>query len=72
MKNLYDKSNYSFISCDEIFRCKVKLGDFGLPTDFGPHLPIPWLPPEIVSRLDRTRIIHRPESDVWLVKLINV
>ncbi|VDK75549.1 unnamed protein product [Onchocerca ochengi] len=47
-------------------RCTAKLGDFGLPNDFGPHLPIPWLPPEIVSRLDRTRIIHRPESDVWM------
>uniref|UniRef100_A0A183DYK7 Protein kinase domain-containing protein n=1 Tax=Gongylonema pulchrum TaxID=637853 RepID=A0A183DYK7_9BILA len=42
------------------------LGDFGLPIDFGPRLPIPWLPPEIVSSLDRTRVTHRPESDVWM------
>uniref|UniRef100_A0A915B9V7 Protein kinase domain-containing protein n=3 Tax=Parascaris univalens TaxID=6257 RepID=A0A915B9V7_PARUN len=47
-------------------QCKAKLGDFGLPLDFGPRLPIPWLPPEIVSCLDRTRIQHRPESDVWM------
>ncbi|VDN52402.1 unnamed protein product [Dracunculus medinensis] len=47
-------------------RCQAKLGDFGIPIDFGPRLPIPWLPPEIVSSLDRTRIIHRPESDVWM------
>uniref|UniRef100_A0A0N5D5M8 Protein kinase domain-containing protein n=1 Tax=Thelazia callipaeda TaxID=103827 RepID=A0A0N5D5M8_THECL len=46
--------------------CTAKLGDFGLPIDFGPRLPIPWLPPEIVSSLDRTRIVHRPESDVWM------
>ncbi|TKR77068.1 hypothetical protein L596_018110 [Steinernema carpocapsae] len=24
--------------------CVAKLGDFGLPIDFGPRLPIPWLP----------------------------
>uniref|UniRef100_F1LCK9 ALK tyrosine kinase receptor n=1 Tax=Ascaris suum TaxID=6253 RepID=F1LCK9_ASCSU len=47
-------------------QCKAKLGDFGLPLDFGPRLPIPWLPPEIVSCLDRTRIQHRPESDVCI------
>uniref|UniRef100_A0AC35F8T4 Protein kinase domain-containing protein n=1 Tax=Panagrolaimus sp. PS1159 TaxID=55785 RepID=A0AC35F8T4_9BILA len=40
-------------------------GDFGLPIDFGPRLPIPWLPPEIVCSLDRSPK-HRPESDVWM------
>ena len=46
-------------------RCVAKLGDFGLPIDFGPRLPIPWLPPEIVCSLDRSPK-HRPESDVWM------
>ncbi|KAI1721502.1 protein tyrosine kinase domain-containing protein [Ditylenchus destructor] len=44
----------------------AKLGDFGLPIDFGPRLPIPWLPPEIVCSLDRANTKHRPESDVWM------
>jgi hypothetical protein len=47
-------------------RCVAKLGDFGLPIDFGPRLPIPWLPPEIVCSVDRTTRRHRPESDVWM------
>uniref|UniRef100_A0A914HBX3 Protein kinase domain-containing protein n=1 Tax=Globodera rostochiensis TaxID=31243 RepID=A0A914HBX3_GLORO len=47
-------------------RCVAKLGDFGLPIDFGPRLPIPWLPPEIVCSLDRTNAKHRPESDAWM------
>ncbi|KAK0416260.1 hypothetical protein QR680_012384 [Steinernema hermaphroditum] len=46
--------------------CVAKLGDFGLPIDFGPRLPIPWLPPEIVCSLDRVAPKHRPESDVWM------
>ncbi|KAI6235334.1 Ephrin type-B receptor 1 [Aphelenchoides besseyi] len=46
--------------------CVAKLGDFGLPIDFGPRLPIPWLPPEICCSLDRSNPIHRPESDVWM------
>jgi serine/threonine protein kinase len=45
-------------------RACAKLGDFGLPIDFGPRLPIPWLPPEIVCSLDRSAK-HRAESDVW-------
>uniref|UniRef100_A0AC34QT70 Protein kinase domain-containing protein n=1 Tax=Panagrolaimus sp. JU765 TaxID=591449 RepID=A0AC34QT70_9BILA len=45
--------------------CVAKLGDFGLPIDFGPRLPIPWLPPEVVCSLDKTPK-HRPESDVWM------
>uniref|UniRef100_A0A7E4WBB1 Protein kinase domain-containing protein n=1 Tax=Panagrellus redivivus TaxID=6233 RepID=A0A7E4WBB1_PANRE len=45
--------------------CVAKLGDFGLPIDFGPRLPIPWLPPEIVCSLDRSPK-HRPESDSWM------
>uniref|UniRef100_A0A915CRP3 Protein kinase domain-containing protein n=1 Tax=Ditylenchus dipsaci TaxID=166011 RepID=A0A915CRP3_9BILA len=44
----------------------AKLGDFGLPLDFGPRLPIPWLPPEIVCSLDRANSKHRTESDVWM------
>uniref|UniRef100_A0A915MIT9 Protein kinase domain-containing protein n=1 Tax=Meloidogyne javanica TaxID=6303 RepID=A0A915MIT9_MELJA len=43
-----------------------KLCDFGLPIDFGPRLPIPWLPPEIVCSLDQQNTKHRPESDVWM------
>ncbi|CAK5098235.1 unnamed protein product [Meloidogyne enterolobii] len=46
--------------------CIAKLGDFGLPIDFGPRLPIPWLPPEIVCSLDQQNTKHRPESDVWM------
>ncbi|CAD5217261.1 unnamed protein product [Bursaphelenchus okinawaensis] len=46
--------------------CVAKLGDFGLPIDFGPRLPIPWLPPEIVCSLDRSNPKHRAESDVWM------
>ena len=42
----------------------AKLGDFGLPIDFGNRLPLPYLPPEIVNSYDQTPI-HRPESDVW-------
>ncbi|KAI6177005.1 Ephrin type-B receptor 1 [Aphelenchoides bicaudatus] len=45
--------------------CVAKLGDFGLPIDFGPRLPIPWLPPEIVCALEKNPI-HRSESDVWM------
>ncbi|KAH7701486.1 Protein NIPI-4, partial [Aphelenchoides avenae] len=46
--------------------CVAKLGDFGVPIDFGPRLPIPWLPPEIVCATDRFSRKHRPESDVWM------
>lgn len=50
--------------------CVAKLGDFGLPIDFGPRLPIPWLPPEIVCSLDwNTK--HRPESDVWMFGVLS-
>ncbi|CAJ0942713.1 unnamed protein product, partial [Mesorhabditis belari] len=45
--------------------CVAKLGDFGLPIDFGPRLPVPWLPPEIVCALD-SNPVHRTECDVWM------
>ena len=41
-----------------------------ITTDFGPRLPIPWLPPEIVCSLDPLNAQHRPESDVWSVRSI--
>uniref|UniRef100_A0A914VDX9 Protein kinase domain-containing protein n=2 Tax=Plectus sambesii TaxID=2011161 RepID=A0A914VDX9_9BILA len=49
----------------------AKLGDFGLPIDFGPRLPIPWLPPEVVNSLDRTCPKHVPESDVWMFGVLS-
>ncbi|VDD90235.1 unnamed protein product, partial [Enterobius vermicularis] len=54
------------LTSTDLTNCKAKLGDFGLPIDFGPSLPVPWLPPEIVSCLDRSHIVHRTESDVWM------
>uniref|UniRef100_A0A1I7XKH6 Protein kinase domain-containing protein n=1 Tax=Heterorhabditis bacteriophora TaxID=37862 RepID=A0A1I7XKH6_HETBA len=53
----------------DLRRCTAKLGDFGLPANFGP-LPIPWLPPEIVCAMEKNPR-HRSESDVWMFGVLS-
>uniref|UniRef100_A0A0N4Z2E8 Protein kinase domain-containing protein n=1 Tax=Parastrongyloides trichosuri TaxID=131310 RepID=A0A0N4Z2E8_PARTI len=50
----------------DLENCIAKLGDFGLPIDFGPRLPIPYLPPEIVCAADYLQCVHRVEADVYM------
>ncbi|GMT20127.1 hypothetical protein PFISCL1PPCAC_11424, partial [Pristionchus fissidentatus] len=63
------------LTSSDMTNCSAKLGDFGLPIDFGPHLPLPWLPPEIVgcatSHDPNARTRHRPEADVWMFGVLS-
>ncbi|KAF8357312.1 nipi-4, partial [Pristionchus pacificus] len=63
------------LTSTDLTKCNAKLGDFGLPIDFGNHLPLPWLPPEIVgcatSHDPKARTRHRPEADVWMFGVLS-